>query len=81
MSFEEMRIMTPPTQGLVFCRLGQDMVDHLWKMIKRAETDQEEYKHRLAGNLTSSFGLDDDDDYFYRECCLPLVNAFRNSNG
>ena len=80
MSFEDMRIVTPPTQGFVFCKLGQDMVDHLWKMIKRAETDQEEYKHRLAGNLTSSFGLDDDDDYFYRECCLPLVNAYRNAH-
>ena len=56
------------------------MVDHLWKMIRRAENEKEEYKHRLAGNLTASFGLDDDNDFFYREACLPLVNAFRQSN-
>ena len=55
MSFKDMRIMTPPTQGFVFARLGDDMVDHLWKMIRRAENDKEEYKHRLAGNLTASF--------------------------
>ena len=48
MSFEVIRNITPPTQGFVFARLGQDMIDHLWKMIKRAESDQEEYKHRLA---------------------------------
>jgi len=27
MSFTDMRIMTPPTQGFVFARLGDDMVD------------------------------------------------------
>ena len=43
MSFEEMRIMTPPTQGFVFARLGDDMVEHLWKMIRRAENEKEEY--------------------------------------
>ena len=80
MSFTDMRIMTPPTQGIVFARLGDDMVDHLWKMIRRAENEKEEYKHRLAGNLTASFGLDDDNDFFYKEACLPLVNAFRQSN-
>ena len=35
-SFKEMKIMTPPTQGFVFARLGDDMVEHLWKMIRRA---------------------------------------------
>jgi hypothetical protein len=81
MTFEDVRIMTPPTQGFIFAKLGKDMVDHLWKMIKRAEKDQERYKHRLAGNITQSFGLDDDGDYVYREACLPLIEAYRNSNG
>ena len=80
MSFKDMRVMTPPTQGFVFARLGDDMVEHLWTMIRRAENTKEEYKHRLAGNLTASFGLDDDNDFFYKEACLPLVNAFRQSN-
>ena len=47
MSFKDMRIMTPPTQGFVFARLGDDMVDHLWKMIRRAENTKEEYKLSL----------------------------------
>ena len=67
MSFTDMRIMTHPTQGFVFARLGDDMVEHLWKMIRRAENEKEEYKHRLAGNLTASFGLDDDNDFLYIE--------------
>ena len=33
MSFTDMRIMTPPTQGFVFARLGDDMVEHLWKIL------------------------------------------------
>ena len=71
MSFKDMRIMTPPTQGFVFARLGDDMVDHLWKMIRRAENTKEEYKHRLAGNLTASFGLDDDNDFSIRKHVFP----------
>jgi len=72
--------MTPPTNGFLFAKLDDDMVDHLWKMIRRAEQDKEEYKHRLAGNISASFGLDDDNDFFYKEACLPLVNAYRESN-
>ena len=31
----------------------------------------------LAGNLKQSFGLDDDNDFFIENACLPLVNAYR----
>ena len=81
MSFKDMGIVIPDTQGFVFAKLGDDMVDHLWKMIRKAENKKEEYKHRLAGNITESFKLDDDNDFFYGEACLPLVEAFRQSNG
>ena len=81
MSFKDMGIVIPDTQGFVFAKLGDDMVDHLWKMIHKAENKKEEYKHRLAGNITESFKLDDDNDFFYGEACLPLVETFRQSNG
>ncbi len=81
MSFKDMGIVIPDTQGFVFAKLGDDMVDHLWKMIRKAENEKEEYKYRLAGNITESFKLDDDNDFFYGEACLPLVETFRQSNG
>ncbi len=70
-----------PNYGWVHTELAPDTVEYLWKIIRKGEEAQDEYKHRLAGNVSQSFGILDEDDYFQDTVMLPQVNIFRNQNG
>ena len=70
-----------PNYGWIHTELGKDIVDHLWKSIKEGEEADDNYKQRLAGNVTNSLGILDKDNIFQNRVLMPLVNMYRKNNG
>tara|TARA_X000000368_G_scaffold400223_1_gene371906 strand:- start:33 stop:707 length:675 start_codon:yes stop_codon:yes gene_type:complete len=54
-----------PNTPLLKCELEQKYVDYLWKQIDKASSLQRNANGNLAGNISKSLYLDDEDDYFF----------------
>ena len=51
--------------GLLEILLEQEVVDNLWKYIETAKENPKTKNHDLAGNITSSLVLKDQDNWFF----------------
>ena len=60
-STEYPRTMMTPWLEL---KLSDDVMKHLWKSIEEGEKKPQCMKNSLAGNLSTSFALNDEDNYF-----------------
>ena len=58
--------------------LGDDIMKHLWKMVEKGEKRGKNIKHTLAGNISNSFEIDDEDNYFTNEVLMPLSHYYEN---
>ncbi len=65
------QLITLPNPGFVQTKLEKHHVDFLWKRIKEGEKNQEDHKANLAGNVSKSFKIKDENDYFFNEVLLP----------
>ena len=54
-----------PNVPLIKLRLADHIVEYLWKQIDKAALNQRDANSNLAGNISKSLYLDDDNDYFY----------------
>ena len=70
-----------PNYGWVHTELEPNVVEYLWKIIRKGEEENDNYKQRLAGNVSNSLGIIDEDDYFQNTVILPQVEIFRKNNG
>ena len=70
-----------PNYGWVHTELEPKVVDYLWKIIRKGEEANDNYKQRLAGNVSNSLGIIDEDDYFQKTVLFPQVEIFRKNNG
>ena len=59
-------------------KLSDDVMKHLWKMVEKGEKRGTDIKHTLAGNISTSFAIDDKDNYFTTEVLFPLCNLYDN---
>ena len=57
-------------------KLTDDIMKYLWKTVKEGEERAEDVKHTLAGNISTSFALNDKDNYFSHEVLLPLARHY-----
>jgi hypothetical protein len=70
-----------PNYGWVHTELAPDVVEYLWKIIRKGEEADDNYKQRLAGNVSNSLGIIDENDFFQNKVILPQVEIFRKNNG
>ena len=77
----EVQTIYPPITPYLYKKLEKKYVDYLWKIIKKGKKQKEEYTHRLAGNVSNSFGIVDEKQYFFNEICVPMIQKFREVNG
>ena len=56
--------------GWLYVNLDKEVMDFLWKMIDKSTKD--DMKSNLAGNISKSYSLEDDEDYFFKNVLLPL---------
>ena len=73
-----------PNIPLYRTKLSDDMMDYLWSCIKQAESDNvdnsNDYSYRLAGNISGSLGLKDNNDKFKNKVVGPLTQEILDSD-
>ena len=69
----------PPVSPILEVNLEKKVIDYLWKIIDIAKTNNMDFKSSLIGNISSSLLLDDQQSFFYKSVCIPLVNYYRES--
>ena len=57
-------IFYPPNIPLLYAKLDDDIVEHLWECIEEARKTDISANDRLAGNITSSLEMKDKDNVF-----------------
>lgn len=82
-------MVMPPNIHLLKCELGSTAIKYLWDCIEKAKVKKENANKHLAGNISESLYLDDEDGYFWKNhleySCekyleeYPQANCFRNS--
>ncbi len=70
-----------PNNSFLEIKLDRHIVDYLWEVIIQGKKKKEEYKSRLIGNISHSYGLIDANEYFYKNVCIKLVKQYRKKNG
>tara|TARA_E500000331_G_C17028373_1_gene614038 strand:+ start:38 stop:769 length:732 start_codon:yes stop_codon:yes gene_type:complete len=81
--------IVPPNIDIIKCDLGDTAVRYLWKCIEKAKVNKKNANPYLAGNISESLYLEDENDYFFenhlRIYCEKYVQeyfqsvAFRNT--
>ena len=52
---------------------GTPAMDKLWEYISNAKENSKSLKSDLAGNLSSSLVLNDTDNWFFVNTCIPII--------
>ena len=55
-------------------KLSNDNMKHLWKMVEKGEKRGIDMKPTLEGNISTSFALNDEDNYFTQDASSVLSN-------
>ena len=59
--------------------LSTDVMDKLWEYISTAKDNPKSYKANLAGNIFSSLELDDTDNWFFDNACVPIITEYKRT--
>ena len=70
--------MAAPNVGWIETKLDKEHIDFLWERIDKQK--KETYKGELAGNISRSFEIEDEGDYFFNEVLFPHAEMYRNAN-
>ena len=69
------RKLQPQHHGWIESILDKEFVDFLWARIEKSEND---VKDRLAGNISTSLAItDDEDETFFNQVLFPQVEMYR----
>lgn len=66
-------VVRPSVTGWLEISLESDVIDFLWKQIDKATIS---VKDQLAGHISSSLGLEDEDDFFSKNILIPAAVEF-----
>ena len=70
------RRFSPHHHGWIESVLDKQHIDFLWERIKKGS--EEDTKGNLAGNISKSYKIEDDEDgYFFNEILFPHVEMYR----
>ena len=75
----QVKYISPPIHGFLQVQLDQDIIEYLWRIIRIAEDKNKTHKKYLAGNISQSLELSDQDFFFFKRVCAPLVNYYREN--
>jgi len=76
----EVKKISPPVNCFLQVKLDQEIIDYLFRIIEIAKTNNKNFKNNLAGNISQSLLLDDQDSFFLKSVCLPLVKYYRKND-
>ena len=56
---------------------GTPAMDKLWEYISSAKENPKPYNAELAGNISSSLVLNDTDNWFFVNACIPIIGKYK----
>ena len=56
---------------------GTPAMDKLWEYISSAKENPKPYNAELAGNISSSLVLNDTDNWFFVNTCIPIIGKYK----
>ena len=56
---------------------GTPAMDKLWEYISSAKENPKPYNAELAGNVSSSLVLNDTDNWFFVNACIPIIGKYK----
>ncbi len=65
--------VVPPNLGWLRYSLDDKEIDYLWNCI---DNKKQYYKDQLAGNISSSFKLEDENAWFFNQTLHPLIKVY-----
>ena len=65
--------VVPPNLGWLRYSLDDKEIDYLWNCI---DNKKQYYKEQLAGNISSSFKLEDENAWFFNQTLHPLIKIY-----
>ena len=65
--------VVPPNLGWLRYSLDDKEIDYLWNCI---DNKKQYYKDQLAGNISSSFKLEDENAWFFNQTLHPLIKIY-----
>ena len=71
---------SPPQGGWFHVKLSDDILKHLWKSVDEAKVKKNSVKTNLVGNISQSYDLIDENDYFFNELIEPLSKIYMESS-
>jgi len=76
-------LRNPFNYGIVEIDLSENNIDYLWKISNKAKNKKISYKNQLVGNISNSYSVEDENNYFYNEVLEPVLKIygeFHNEN-
>ena len=75
----EPKIQSPMPCGWLEYKLDTKEMDYLWRCVDKKS--EHKLNYRLAGNIDSSFALEDKDDWFFNKTIIPLIDFYEQKVG
>ncbi len=76
----QVRHEKPLVSGFSFIKLDQVVMDYLWKIVEKGTLEKKDYKDQIVANISKSYTLTDENEYFFKTVCTPLVKEYRKTN-
>ncbi len=76
----EVKKIHPPVKPFLQVKLDHEVISYLWMIIENSKTSNINFNDKLAGNISQSLLLEDQDSFFYKSVCLPLIQYYRKNN-
>ena len=71
---------SPTDLGWVDIRLSKESIDFLSKIVKKGEENYKSAKKYLVGNISNSFDIHDEDNWFYANVLMPALDYYMKCN-
>ena len=72
-------LRNPFNYGIVEIDLSENNIDYLWKISNKAKNKKISYKNQLVGNISNSYSVEDENNYFYNEVLEPVLKIYSKS--
>ena len=73
--------VNPNNYGFFEIDLTENIIDYLWKISNKSKNKGNSIKDKLAGNISCSYSVEDENNYFYNEIILPILESYNIING
>ena len=72
---DDIKWFNPSTGGWAGLQLSKESIDFLWKIVNKA-SDLKNAKEGLAGNISQSFYIEDEDDWFFKNVLKDTIDFY-----